>query len=58
MMLTLEEVISRLKDRNLKKVSDSTGINYSTLTKLTYHPSDRTEYRTVKALSDYLEGHP
>jgi hypothetical protein len=54
-MLTLEQIVSRLHDRNLKKVAEACDLNHVSLCKLIREPSDRCEYRTVKKLSDYLE---
>lgn len=54
-MLTLEEVVKALKDRNLKAVSDNCGVNHATLCRLVRCPSQDVTYGTVKKLSDYLE---
>jgi N-acetylmuramic acid 6-phosphate (MurNAc-6-P) etherase len=54
-MLPLEEVVKRLKDRNLRIVSDATGINHHTVCRIVRSPSEKVEYETVKKLSDYLE---
>lgn len=54
-MLTLEQVVKKLADRNLKKVSEAVGLNHAGVCKLVKHPSYRVEYGTVKKLSDYIE---
>jgi len=54
-MLTIEEVSKRLGDRNLKKVSDNTGISYPTVWKIANNRAGNVGYETVKTLSDYLE---
>jgi len=37
-------------------VAEACDLNHVSLCKLIREPSDRCEYRTVKKLSDYLEG--
>ena len=54
-MLTLEQIVDRLHDRNQKKVAEACNLNYVSLWKLIREPTDRCEYRTIKRLSDYLE---
>ena len=54
-MLTIEEIKTRLKDRTLTKVSEATGLSYPTVWKLANESNVRTEYATVKKISDYLE---
>ena len=54
-MLTLEQIVDRLHDRNLKKVAEACNLNYVSLWKLIREPTDRCEFRTIKRLSDYLE---
>lgn len=53
-MLTLESIRRALEDRNLRRVSERTGISYSTLMRL--RRGESLSYRYVKLLSDYLEG--
>jgi len=55
-MLTLEEVVKRLGDRNLRTVANAAGVSHGSVCKLVREPSERVEYITVKKLSDYLEG--
>lgn len=54
-MLTLEQIKERLKDSNLRSVSQSAGVNYHTLIKLMNEDGRDPAYSTVKALSDYLQ---
>lgn len=53
-MMTLEEVIEALKDRNIRSVSRNSGIPYATIYRLS--KGENVTYQTVKDLSDYLEG--
>lgn len=55
-MLSIEEVIAKLKDCNLKKVAKSAGINYTAVWRVSHYPKYGVNYETVKKLSDYLEG--
>lgn len=52
-MLTLENIRKALEDRNLRRVSERTGISYSTLMRL--RRGDTLSYRNVKQLSDYIK---
>jgi transcriptional regulator with XRE-family HTH domain len=52
-MLTIEEIRERLKDRNLRAVSEFTGVNYAALCNI-YKGASNPSYRTLKTLSDYL----
>ena len=53
-MLDIDEIKSRLKDRNLSEVARRTGVSYGTLYNFTRDVKSPL-YSTVKALSDYLE---
>lgn len=53
-MLTLEQIIERLKDRNLSRVSEATEISVSYLSLIRSGKRDDPGYSTVKKLSDYL----
>jgi len=55
MMLSLEEIVKRLHDRNLKEVSRGAGVNYFSVIRLVKTKSELVEYKTIKRLSDYLE---
>jgi transcriptional regulator with XRE-family HTH domain len=52
-MLTIEEIRERLKDRNLRAVSEFAGVNYAALCNI-YKGASNPSYRTLKTLSDYL----
>lgn len=54
-MLTIEEVSKKLGDRNLRKVSDVTGISYPTVWKIANNKAGNVGYETVRKLSEYLE---
>jgi transcriptional regulator with XRE-family HTH domain len=55
-MLTLEEIKTALQDRNLRAVSENTGVYYQTLVEIANGKNTNPSYKTLKALSDYLEG--
>lgn len=55
-MLTLDQIIEALQDRNLTRVSERTGISASYLSLLRSGKRTEPGYSTVKTLSDYLEG--
>jgi DNA-binding Xre family transcriptional regulator len=57
-MLTLDQVLAKLKDMNLAAVSRSSGVSESTMYKLVNGGSKDISYDTVKRLSDYLESKP
>lgn len=50
-MLTVEQIKQRLEDRNIMDVSRATGIHQNTIYKL----NEKSSYKVVKALYDYLE---
>ena len=54
-MLTLVEIVDRLKDRNLKEVSRGCDLNYFSVLRVVKNKSESIEYRTVRKLSEYLE---
>lgn len=53
--MTLEQIIAKLKDRNLKTVSEKIGIHYNTLYKIVNGKSS-PNYTTLIKLQNYLEG--
>jgi len=53
-MLTLEEIQEILKDRNLSEIARRTKLDYATVYKAAQ--CKNVSYRTVKMLSDYLQG--
>lgn len=54
-MKTLYEVRRELSDRNLKTVSDRTGVHYNALLRLVNQQSNPS-YETVRKVAEYLEG--
>lgn len=52
-MLTVEQIKNLLKDANLKKVAEKSGVHYATIYRFMREDS-KPLYETVKALSDYL----
>lgn len=54
-MLTLEEIIQRLDDRNLTKVSIGCGLTRSFISAIRSGKVKNPSYETIKTLSDYLE---
>jgi hypothetical protein len=54
-MLTLEQVIDGLRDRNLRKVAVATGLAYGTVYRIATGNALEPDYRSVKLLSDYIE---
>jgi hypothetical protein len=53
-MLTLEEILERLKDRNLTMVARESGVPYATLWAWNRKPPENPTYANVKALSHYF----
>jgi hypothetical protein len=53
-MMTLEEIRSCLKDRNLRRVSELTGVGYATV--LRVMRGRMPSYETARRLSEYLKG--
>jgi hypothetical protein len=55
-MLTLEQIIDQLDDRNLSKVAREVGLSTNTLWRIKHNVAgEKVSYETVKILSDYLE---
>lgn len=54
-MMTQEQVVLALQDRNLKTVSAGCGLAYNTVYRVATGLSTDPAYDTIKALSDYLE---
>lgn len=52
-MMTLEQVMEQLKDRNIKRVATLADIPYSTILRLS--KGNSPSYETIKKLSDYFE---
>lgn len=57
-MLSLEQIVIRLSDRNLRRVADRTGIGYSNLHAIATGRNTNPTYNVLKKLSDYLEAEP
>lgn len=55
-MLTIEQIRERLQDRNVSAVADALNISRHTITNIKKGAGVVPSYKTVKALSDYLEG--
>jgi hypothetical protein len=55
-MLTVEQVIERLKDRKLKVVAEKTGLHYQTVLRIAKGNFKEVSYSVIKSLSDYLLG--
>ncbi len=54
-MLTLDELISRLKDRNLSAVARACGVRYSSLWRLINGKTHMMDVRALQRISDYLQ---
>lgn len=54
-MLEIEEIKAKLADANIKKVAKSAGISAGSVYQLMNKNNPQPLYKTVKALSDYLE---
>jgi hypothetical protein len=55
-MLTVEQVIERLKDRKLTVVAERTGLHYQTVLRISKGNFKEVSYSVIKSLSDYLLG--
>lgn len=53
-MLSLDEILRLLDDRNLAVVSKALGMRYATLYNIAKRITKNPSYETLKALSDYL----
>ncbi len=51
--MTLQQIKEQLRDSNLKKVSEASGLHYNVLTRLMAGDTD-PRYSTVESLSEYL----
>lgn len=55
-MMTLEQIIEKLDDKNLTQVAKNVGLSPQTLWRIKNRVTgDNVSYETVKTLSDYLE---
>jgi hypothetical protein len=55
-MLDLEQIREMLADRRIDIVASETNLGYTTVREVRSGTQDNPTYKTVKALSDYLEG--
>ncbi len=53
-MLTLDQIRERLRDRNIKAVSEKAGVHYNAVYRFMNGQSNPS-YETVRKLCDYLE---
>lgn len=58
MILTIEEIIEKLKDRNLSEVARRTNLSTPTVNRISNGKGGNVGYETVKTLSDYLTNNP
>jgi predicted transcriptional regulator len=54
-MMTLEEIMNKLKDMNLSKVSANSGISYNIIYRISKGDKN-TKYEHIEKLSKYLKG--
>lgn len=54
-MLSIEEIRTRLSDRNLSEVSRRVGLSYQTIFYFCQNDHHNPSHKTVKVLSEYLE---
>lgn len=55
-MLTVKEIQNCLHDRKLTVVAQETGLSYNTVRAIANGMNPNPDYKTVMALSKYLEG--
>lgn len=53
--MELNEIIEKLKDRNLRVVAENLGIHYNTLYKIA-NGENKPSYSTLTKLQEYLNG--
>lgn len=54
-MMNLDQIKKALVDMNLKAVSRATGLNYQLVWRIANGIDQNPTYKTLTALSDYLE---
>ncbi len=54
-MLKIDEIVKRLKDRNLRTVAERAGVSYTSLWQIANGLQKQPKYKVVELLSDYLE---
>ena len=57
-MLTLEELVQRLKQRNLKEVANASGISYMTIYNIAKGHNKKPYKTTLRMLNIYFEENP
>ena len=57
-MMTLEDIRAALKDRRVDLVAEATGVHYNTVRQIRDNPDANPTWRTMEALSLYLEARP
>ena len=55
-MFSLNEIVKRLSDRNLKIVSQKSGVAYQTLRLVAIGKTKRPSYMDMDALREYFSG--
>lgn len=53
-MLTLEQIKTKLEDRNLPVIAERTGVSYRTIVNIKNGTNKNPSLRIVKALSEYF----
>jgi transcriptional regulator with XRE-family HTH domain len=54
-MLSLDQIIIILEDKNLSEIAKRTGLSYMTVWRVSTGDHKNVEYETVRKLSEYLE---
>ena len=57
-MLSLDEIVLRLKQRNLKEVEKASGVSYMTIYNIAKGHNKKPYKSTLKLLSVYFEENP
>lgn len=55
-MLTLEQIVEKLEDRNIRIIAERTGVSYHTVLNIQNGKNTNPTVTTLRAISDYLEG--
>lgn len=55
-MLTMPEIIDRLKDRKLRSVADACGLSYPQIWRISAKKLKMVKPETMEKLSNYLQG--
>jgi transcriptional regulator with XRE-family HTH domain len=56
-MMTLDEIVKRLKDRRIDMVCERTGLSRPTVHAIRTGKTTNPSLKTMQALSDYLQEH-